>query len=82
MQYEYKTKGTCSQRILFEINEGRVYNVQFIGGCNGNLQGIGRLVEGMAAKDVIDRVEGINCGMKPTSCPDQLAKALKQAIEE
>ena len=79
MQYEYKTKGTCSQRILFEIEEGKVKNVQFLGGCNGNLKGIGALVEGMDVQDVISRVEGIKCGMKPTSCPDQLAQALKTA---
>lgn len=79
MQYEYKTKGTCSQRILFEINDGKVENVQFIGGCNGNLQGISRLVEGMDVDAVIARIEGIHCGFKPTSCPDQLAKALKEA---
>ncbi len=81
MQYEYKTKGTCSQRILFEIEDGKLKNVQFIGGCNGNLQGISKLVEGMDVQDVIDRVEGIHCGMKPTSCPDQLAKALKEAMK-
>ena len=80
MQYEYKTKGTCSQRILFEIEEGKVKNVQFLGGCNGNLKGIGALVEGMDVQDVISRVEGIKCGMKSTSCPDQLAQALKEAI--
>lgn len=79
MQYEYKTKGTCSQRILFEINDGKVEKVQFIGGCNGNLQGISRLVEGMDVDAVIERIEGIHCGFKPTSCPDQLAKALKEA---
>ena len=79
MQYEYKTKGTCSQRILFEINEGKVEKVQFIGGCNGNLQGISKLVEGMDVDTVIERIEGIHCGFKPTSCPDQLAKALKEA---
>ncbi len=82
MQYEYKTKGTCSQRILFEIEDGIISNVQFIGGCNGNLQGIGKLVEGMNAQDVIDRIEGIHCGMKTTSCPDQLARALKEAINQ
>lgn len=81
MQYQYKTKGTCSQRIIFEIVDGKVTNVQFLGGCNGNLQGISKLVEGMNVDDVIERIEGIHCGMKPTSCPDQLAKALKQAIE-
>ena len=81
MQYEYKTKGTCSQRIIFEINNGKVENVQFIGGCNGNLQGISRLVEGMDVESVIERIEGIRCGFKPTSCPDQLAKALKEAVK-
>lgn len=79
MQYEYKTKGTCSQRILFEIEDNKVKNVQFIGGCNGNLKGIGALVEGMNVQDVIARVEGIHCGAKSTSCPDQLAQALKEA---
>ena len=78
MQYEYKTKGTCSQRIFFEIEDGKVKNVQFVGGCNGNLKGIAALVEGMDAEEVISRVEGIRCGMKGTSCPDQLAKALKE----
>ena len=79
MQYEYKTKGTCSQRIFFDVEEGKVKNVQFVGGCNGNLKGIAALVEGMDVADVIARVEGIRCGMKATSCPDQLAKALKEA---
>jgi len=78
MQYEYKTKGTCSQRIFFEVEDGLVKNVQFVGGCNGNLKGIAALVEGMHVEDVISRVEGIRCGMKATSCPDQLAKALKE----
>lgn len=81
MQYEYKTKGTCSQRIIFEVIDGKVHNVQFIGGCNGNLQGISKLVEGMDVDAVIERIEGIHCGMKPTSCPDQLANALKQTRE-
>ena len=80
MQYEYKTKGTCSRSILFDIEDGKVKNVQFIGGCNGNLKGIGALVEGMDVQDVISRVEGIQCGMKYTSCPDQLAQALKEAV--
>lgn len=79
MQYEYKTKGTCSQKIFFELEDNRVKNVEFLGGCNGNLQGIGKLVEGMDIDEVIARLEGIRCGMKPTSCPDQLATALKQA---
>lgn len=79
MQYTYKTKGTCSREIAFEVENGKVTNVQFFGGCNGNLKGIGALVEGMNIDDVIARVEGITCGMKSTSCPDQLAKALKEA---
>ncbi len=81
MRYEYKTKGTCSQRILFEIDNGKLSNVQFLGGCHGNLQGISKLVEGMPVDQVIRMLEGIRCGMKPTSCPDQLAKALKEATE-
>ena len=81
MQYEYKTKGTCSQRILFEIEDGVIKNVQYIGGCNGNLQGISRLVEGMQVNEVICRLEGIRCGIKPSSCPDQLALALKSIMK-
>ena len=77
--YEYKTKGTCSQMIYFDLEDGKVKNVQFLGGCNGNLKGIGQLVEGMNVDDVIARLEGTTCGMKNTSCPDQLAKALKEA---
>ena len=77
--YEYKTSGTCSRSILFDIEDGKVKNVQFIGGCNGNLKGIAALVEGMDVDTVIERVQGITCGMKKTSCPDQLAQALKEA---
>lgn len=80
MQYTYKTSGTCSREIVFEIEDGKIHNLFFIGGCNGNLQGIGKLVEGMSVEDVIARVEGISCGGRPTSCPDQLAQALKKAI--
>lgn len=80
MQYEYKTSGTCSQRILFDIENGVVKNVQFLGGCNGNLQGICKLVEGMDVNEVIHRLDGIHCGAKMTSCPDQLARALKEAV--
>lgn len=79
MQYEYKTKGTCSSRIYFDLEDGIVRNVRFIGGCSGNTQGVARLVEGMKAEEVISRLEGIRCGRKPTSCPDQLARALKDA---
>ena len=82
MQYEYKTKGTCSQRIFFEIEEGKLKNVEFLGGCNGNLKGICALVEGMDVEEVISRVQGIHCGLKPTSCPDQLATALKEALAQ
>ena len=77
--YQYKTKGTCSQMIYFDLEDGKVKNVQFLGGCNGNLKGIGQLVEGMDVDDVLARLEGTPCGMKRTSCPDQLAKALKEA---
>ena len=80
MQYEYKTKGTCSQRIFFEIEEGKLTHVEFLGGCNGNLKGICSLVTGMDVETVIARLDGIQCGMKNTSCPDQLATALKEAI--
>jgi len=76
----YKTKGTCSQTIDFDIVDGKVQNVKFMGGCNGNLKGIASLVEGMSVEDVINKLEGIQCGFKDTSCPDQLAKALKQYI--
>ena len=77
--YQYKTHGTCSQQILFDIEDGKVKNVQFIGGCNGNLKGIGSLVEGMDVDEVISRLEGTTCGSKATSCPAQLAQALKAA---
>ena len=77
----YKTKGTCSQAIEFDLIDGNVHNVKFFGGCNGNLKGIGKLVEGMKAEDVISKLEGTTCGFKNTSCPDQLAQALKQTLE-
>ena len=79
MEFNYKTSGTCSREITFEVENGTVKNVQFFGGCNGNLKGIAALVDGMNIDDVIARVEGIHCGMKATSCPDQLAQALKAA---
>ena len=82
MQYEYKTKGTCSQRIFFEIEDGKVHNVQFLGGCNGNLQGIARLVKGMKYEDIIARLKGISCNGKPTSCPDQLCRAIEELMRE
>ena len=81
MQFEYRTKGTCSSIIHFEIEDGKLTHVEYTGGCNGNLQGISKLVEGMDVDTVIERLKGIHCGMKPTSCPDQLATALIKAKE-
>lgn len=76
---EYQPKGVCSRQIKFDIIDNRVRNVSFTGGCNGNLQGISRLIEGMDVNEAISRIEGIKCGFKSTSCPDQLAQALKEA---
>ena len=81
MEYTYKTQGTCSRQIDFEIEDGKLHNVRFMGGCHGNLQGVGKLVEGMDAAEVVERLEGIRCGFKSTSCPDQLAQAIKQAMK-
>ncbi len=80
MEYTYKTKGTCSQMITFSIDDGKVRNVKFLGGCHGNTQGISALVEGMDAEKVISLLKGIDCNGRGTSCPDQLAIALRQAI--
>lgn len=82
MHFTYKTQGTCSSAIDFDVENNVLTNVVFTGGCNGNLKGIGQLVEGMDAKEVISRLEGTKCGMKSTSCPDQLAKALRSALEQ
>lgn len=79
----YKTRGTCSSSIDIDIDENHVIrSVQFKGGCNGNLQGISRLVVGHTAEEVADILEGTKCGPRPTSCPDQLSRALRQAIEQ
>lgn len=78
----YKTQGTCSQMIQLELDGDTIKSVEFIGGCSGNTQGIASLVKGMKAEEAIARLEGIRCGFKPTSCPDQLAKALKLAQAE
>lgn len=78
MRYSYKTNGTCSRQIDFEVENGIVTEVSFMGGCNGNLKGISALVNGMKVEDVIERLSGIRCGFKNTSCPDQFAKALSQ----
>ena len=79
MTYNYRPKGVCSQMMQIEVEDGVVKQLSVMGGCNGNLQGIGQLVQGMKVDDVITRLEGIRCGRKPTSCPDQLAQALKAA---
>lgn len=82
MKYTYKTTGICAQQILIDINDDEtINNVEFLGGCNGNLKGIDALVKGLKIDDVIDRLSGIKCGFKTTSCPDQLAKALKEIKE-
>lgn len=73
----YKTQGVCSREIQFDVVDNKLTNVQFVGGCSGNTQGVARLVEGMDVDEVIERISGINCGFRPTSCPDQLARALK-----
>lgn len=78
--YTYQTKGVCSQRIQFDIQDGKVCNIKFIGGCHGNTQGVAKLAEGMDAQEVIAKLEGINCNGRGTSCPDQLARALKSAL--
>lgn len=78
----YQTEGTCSKLIDLTVNDDNtIADVQFIGGCNGNLKGIGRLVKGMNIDDVITRLKGTTCGMKPTSCPDQLSRALEKIKE-
>lgn len=74
---EYAPKGVCSRKITFDIKDHKVTNVQFLGGCAGNTQGVARLIEGMDIDDAIARLDGIQCGFKGTSCPDQLAQALK-----
>ena len=77
----YTPKGVCSRQIIIEHENGKVVSLKVIGGCNGNLQGIAHLVEGMEIKEVINRLDGIRCGMKKTSCPDQIAQALKTISE-
>ena len=78
MQFSYKTKGVCSRSIQIEIEDNIIKSVRFEGGCNGNTKGISALVEGMQVNDVIDKLENIKCGFKNTSCPAQLAEALKE----
>lgn len=80
MHISYKPRGVCSQRMEIDIEDGVIEQVEVVGGCSGNLQGISSLLVGMRAEDAIARLEGIKCGFKPTSCPDQLAQALKKCI--
>lgn len=82
MHFTYKTQGTCSSAIDFDVENNVLTNVVFTGGCNGNLKGIGSLVEGMEVDEVIRRLQGTRCGWKETSCPDQLARALTLAQEK
>ena len=82
MEFAYKTKGVCSRSIYIDIEEDIIKNVRFEGGCNGNTKGVSALVKGMKVEDVIVRLGGISCGLKGTSCPDQLAEALKQYKEK
>ena len=77
---KYAVSGVCSRSVEFELKDNRVCNVRFEGGCSGNTQGVSRLVEGMDAKEAISRMKGIRCGFKNTSCPDQLAQALEEAL--
>lgn len=81
MEYKYRTSGTCAREITFTLTDGVVSDVSFYGGCNGNLQGISRLVEGKEATEVIETLKGVKCGFKQTSCPDQLAVALEEALK-
>ncbi len=77
---EYRTSGVCASNISFELDGTKIKSVEFLGGCPGNLLGISNIVVGMEAKDVIAKFKGVTCGAKSTSCPDQLAKALEQAV--
>lgn len=79
MKFEYPTSGVCSSRIQFELEGNIVKNIRFVGGCSGNTQGVAKLAEGMDVDEVIRRLQGVRCGMKQTSCPDQLARALQDA---
>ena len=79
---EYKTKGTCSRMVILDIEDGVISDCSFVGGCAGNTAGVAALVKGMSADDAISRLKGIKCGFKPTSCPDQLARAIEEALAE
>ena len=81
MTIQYTPKGVCSQMFQIQVEDGVIQSVQVAGGCNGNLKGLSSLLRGMKVEDAIQRMEGIRCGMKPTSCPDQLAQALKTVLK-
>ena len=82
-KFSYTTSGTCSKLINFSLDENNIiHDVEFIGGCNGNLQGISKLIEGHSAQNFTDKCQGIHCGMRPNSCPDQLSRALSEAIQK
>ena len=82
MRYSYTTRGTCSRQIDFDLTDGKVSDVSFLGGCDGNLKAISKLVDGHEAQEVIDILKGNTCGYKPTSCGDQLARALEAALAQ
>ena len=82
MTYNYKPQGVCARGLTFDIEDGTVKNIKFSGGCSGNTQGVAALADGMEANELIERLAGIRCGFKNTSCPDQLAKAVAKALEE
>lgn len=82
MYFTHKNKGTCSKEVSFDLVDGKLYNVQFVGGCNGNAKGISKLLEGADAEEVMNRLAGVTCGLKPTSCPDQLSIAIREALDK
>ncbi len=81
MTHHFRTRGTCSREITFDIEDGKLQNVRFLGGCNGNTKGITALVEGMDVTEVVKRLKGIDCNGRGTSCPDQLARAVEEALQ-
>lgn len=81
MKHTYIPRGVCSRKMVIDIQDGKIADIEIIGGCNGNLQGIASLVIGMDAEEVVDRLEGIDCGGRGTSCPDQLAMAINEALQ-
>lgn len=82
MEHIYRPRGVCSREMRVEVEDGIIRRVEVIGGCNGNLKGISRLLVGMRAEDAIEKLEGVRCGFKPTSCPDQLSKALRECLKK